>query len=281
MTIGTWLQINENTLHKAAVGTARLDCMVLLEDAVGKDRSWLLAHSETTLQSTVLRNLDRQIARRARHEPLAYIRGKTEFYGREFYINKRVLEPRPESETMIELALEVIGYRLEVKVKKPRIIDIGTGSGALAVTTKLEIPEAEVIATDIDTECLKVARKNAQNLSADVEFIEGDLLQPIYNLQPVTYNLLLANLPYVPDNFTINDAAMNEPRHAIFGGPDGLDLYRRLFQQITFLLQKPKYVLTESLPFQHKKLSAIAKQADYKLYETNDFIQVFKLIRSG
>jgi release factor glutamine methyltransferase len=276
MTISDWLQKGTQKLEAAGIGTAHLDVLVLLEDALGKDRSWLLAHPEMTVQGSTLYSLGRKIRRRAQHEPLAYIRGKTEFYGREFMVNKHVLEPRPESETMIDLALKVIGYRLKVIAEKRRVMDVGTGSGALAITAKLEVPDAEVVATDIDPKCLKISRQNARKLEADVKFLQGDLLEPLYNLKPITYNLILANLPYVPDAFTINQAAMNEPRHAIFGGPDGLDLYRRLFGQIKALPVKPQYVVTESLPFQHEQLTNIAQSAGYQTERSADFIQVFQ-----
>lgn len=237
---------------------------------MNKDRAYLLAHPEMALPATALKKLNSQVDRRTRHEPLAHIRGKTEFYGREFLINKHVLEPRPESEAMIEL--------LKKLTSTPRhIADVGTGSGCLAITAKLEIPEADVVAIDIDEKCLDVARKNALKHDTNIKFLQGDLLGPllstVYSLPPT----LLCNLPYVPDSFTINQAAMNEPRHAIFGGPDGLDLYRRLFAQTAKLSQKPKYILTESLPLQHKELSKIAESANYKLQKTEDFIQFFNL----
>ncbi len=182
-------------------------------------------------------------------------------------MSKDVLEPRPESETMIELLKKL------PLPKKPLIADIGTGSGALAITAKLEIPGAEVIATDIDIKCLAVAKNNTQRLGAEVKFFKGDLLEPIFKFKP---SALLCNLPYVPDNYHLNSAAMNEPKIAIFGGPDGLDLYRRLFDQIDYLETKPTYILTESLPPQHKKLAKVAKKHSYKLAQTTDFIQVFK-----
>ncbi len=288
MTIKDWLEKCTDLLTKAGISTARLDCLVLLEDATDKDRSWLLAHPDRNLTDLGVigpsyHSLQAKVERRARHEPLAYIRGKTEFYGREFVVNKHVLVPRPESETMIALALMVIGERFEVRDKKTIVIDVGTGSGCLAVTMKLEIPESEVVATDISSECLKVAKQNAVKLGANVEFCKGNLLQPFYNLSPTTYTLVLANLPYVPDSHTINRAATHEPKIAIFGGPDGLDHYRQLFLQIANNLQfdRVKWVITESLPFQHKALAYVAKQHGYKLVKTEDFIQMFQPIALG
>ncbi|HSX44539.1 MAG TPA: HemK/PrmC family methyltransferase [Candidatus Saccharimonadales bacterium] len=255
----TWLAEATKKLEKAGIGTARLDCLVLLEDVLDKDRAYLLAHSDIELSEPTLKKLNRQIIRRVKHEPLAYIRGKTEFYGREFCIDHRVLEPRPESETMIELLKKL-------KLGNQTIADIGTGSGALAITVKLEFPKVKVVAGDIDKDCLVVAKRNARLLQAKVEFYQGDLLKPL----PMV-NIILANLPYVPNNHTINQAARHEPNIAIFGGPDGLDIYRQMFAQIH---QKPSYILTESLPPQHQKLAQIAKRHGFIQKLEEDFIQV-------
>lgn len=268
MTIKDWLKLFVGTLENVGIGTARLDALVLLEDVSGKDRGSLLAHPEFELTASQIAKLDKLIARRAHHEPLAYIRGLSEFYGREFIINKNVLEPRPESETIIDLLKQLHKPSLT-------IVDVGTGSGALAITAKLELPDSGVIGVDIDKKCLEVARKNAKKLGADVPFFPSDLLSFLYQVKPSESLILLCNLPYVPDNFTINPAAMNEPKIAIFGGPDGLNLYRKLFSQINELDKKPKIILAESMPPQHDKLEKIASHSGYKLSKEDDFIQLF------
>jgi release factor glutamine methyltransferase len=262
-----WLHNATAKLKDAGISTARLDSLVLLEDEVGKDRSWLLAHPDFKIPRTA--KLDEQITRRANHEPLAYIRGKTEFYGREFLVNAHTLEPRPETETMVDLVKTLVKSR-----EKPKIADIGTGSGCIAISVKLEFPNAVVIATDIDVKCVKTARENSKKLSADVTFFEGNLLKP---LTDKSMDIILCNLPYVPEKYELNEAAKFEPGHAIFGGEDGLDLYRELFRQIDGLATRPKWVFTESLPFQHEELAKIAKHTGYKLEKTEDFIQVFNL----
>lgn len=272
MKIDDWLSKATKKLRVSNINTARLDCLVLLEDATGKDRSWLLANTKTLLQGRTLEMLEKQIQRRKEHEPLAYIRGKSEFYGREFIVNAHTLEPRPETETMIDL-LKNIHY----KDGPCNVIDVGTGSGCLAVTAKLEFPSATVYATDIDKRCVETAKQNAKKLGANVSFFNCYLLEAVPSTDYHLPTTILANLPYVPDSHTINQAAMFEPNHAIFGGPDGLNLYRRLFKQITKLSEPPQYVLTESLPFQHKELVEIATSASYKNEETADFIQLYKL----
>lgn len=277
-----WLKLATKKLDNAGIGTARLDCLVLLEDATGKDRAWLLAHPEHTVQATTLYRLNRQVKRRVQHEPLAYIRGKTEFYGREFLINHDVLEPRPESETMIELLKQLIENQTPKAKSQFTVVDVGTGSGALGITAALEVPNSKVIATDIDSKCLKVARQNARKHRVDVEFYKGDLLQPIPNSSFSIHNsVILANLPYVPDHYHINEAAGMEPRIAIFGGMDGLDIYRKLFAQVTQYPSPPLFILTESLLFQHKSLVKIARDCGFVEVQDEDFIQVFTPERSN
>lgn len=275
MKLGDFITSQASELANAGIGTTELDVLVLLEDLLNTNRAQLLAHPERELAVEQQKVLNSQIERRKTHEPLAYIRGKTEFYGREFFVSKNVLEPRPESETLIALLRDLVTSGQWLVDSKTRIVDVGTGSGALAITAKIEIPKANVTAIDIDTKCLEVARKNAGQHKVAIEFLHGDLLSPLStNHSPLT--TLLCNLPYVPDDFQVNLAAGHEPKLAIFGGKDGLDLYRKLFLQIDTLKAKPLYILTESLPTQHKELEKLANKHGYKLERTEDFILQFK-----
>lgn len=258
MKVYEWLEAAVRLLGESGISTARLDCLVLLEDLTGKDRSWLLAHTEHELTTEQVEKLKNMLDERASHKPLAYIRGRTEFYGREFIISDAVLEPRPESEDMIDLLKEL---RPEGK-----IVDVGTGSGALGITAALEIPSSLVELLDIDESALDIARKNAAKYQLDIPIYKSDLLSKVKDA-----GVLLANLPYVPDDHRLNDAAMNEPKVAIFGGSDGLDHYRKLFRQAAGV----RFILTESLPFQHEKLAEIAKAAGFSLKKTSDFIQQY------
>lgn len=190
-------------------------------------------------------------------------------------VNSDTLVPRPETETMIELLEQLVKSQKSKVVKNFTIIDVGTGSGCLAVTAKLVFPKAEVIATDISSACLEMAEQNAIKLGAEVTFYQGDLLKPLADTGHLLNYIILANLPYVPHNYAINQAATHEPKQAIFGGPDGLDLYRRIFDQIARLSHTPSYVFTESLPFQHQNMRHLAKLHNYKLYKSCDFIQLF------
>lgn len=270
MTIEQWLADAVKKLEIAGIGTARLDTLVLLEDALHTDRAQLLAHPEAELTNEQEALLRAQLERRCQHEPMAYIRGKTEFYGREFFVSPAVLEPRPESETIIELLKKLPA------ASRKTVIDVGTGSGALAITAATELTAVQTIATDIDPACLKVARQNCKLHAATVDLKETNLIE---GLMLPKHTVILANLPYVPNDYQINQAATMEPRLAIFGGPDGLDLYRELFAQLEQQTHPAGYVLTESLPFQHPALSDIAKQHGYSVLQSEDFIQVFSLKR--
>jgi release factor glutamine methyltransferase len=267
MNIELWLETSIAKLEDAGVSTAKLDAEVLLADTLSKDRSWLHAHPEHSLQGPTLQKLDTQIDRRAEHEPIAYIRGKSEFYGREFIVSADTLQPRPETETMIDMIKELSSIK---------VIDVGTGSGCIAITAKLELPASDVLACDISDACIDIAKKNSDNLSADIEVVKSDLIADI-NVKKLKESTLACNLPYVPLDFNINEAARHEPDLALFGGQDGLDYYRQMFEQIISLPPqfKPVVVLTESMPTQHDALALIARQADYELTNTNDFIQQF------
>jgi len=271
MTIDAWLQANTSQLKQAGIETSRLDCLVLLSDEIEKDKSWILAHPEYELQIEKTELLNTKIAQRARHTPLAYIRGKSEFYGRDFVVNTDVLVPRPESEDVIELLKQIADYE-----QSPIIYDVGTGSGALAITAKLELPNSIVFALDIDPACLRVAQKNAEHFHSHVTFLLGDLLEPFRELKTNSQKLIvLANLPYVPLGYHINLAATHEPEIALYSGKDGLDHYRRLFTELFSLPILPEYIITESLPAQHLALTEIADEGTFLLQATSGFAQCF------
>ncbi|CAN5348892.1 peptide chain release factor N(5)-glutamine methyltransferase [soil metagenome] len=256
-------------LTAAGIQTARLDCLVLLEDVLNTNRTQIIAHPERKITEVQQKILDSMVIRRSRHIPLAYIRKKTEFYGREFDINSHVLQPRPESETMIELLKNYAEDAPQI------IVDVGTGSGALAITAALELTGATVAACDVDSRCLSLAKQNAAKHRVNVTFYESDLLSSLPEAIVSKPASLLCNLPYVPDGFSINRAATHEPTLAIFGGTDGLDYYRLLFEQLITKHLGASYIFCESLPTQHKDLAQIAARAGFSQQHEQDLIQVF------
>jgi methylase of polypeptide subunit release factors len=164
--------------------------------------------------------------------------------------------------------------QLTSKVFSDLIIgDVGAGSGALGITAALELPGSQVELLEIDPAALLVAEQNAAKYKLELPVLQSDLLAG----SQLDHDVLLCNLPYVPDAHTINQAAMSEPRLAIFGGEDGLDVFRSLFKQIAGRTAKPRLILTESLPPQHADLAILAATYGYQQVSEDDFIQAFEL----
>ena len=268
MKVELWLRQATRKLNAAGISSARLDALVLLEDEMGLDRSRLLAEPNMSISKTKQKRLDGKLKRRLRHLPLAYIRGHSEFYGRKFLVNRYTLEPRPESETMIDMLLML------PLLKKYTYVDVGTGSGALGITTALELSADKVDLYDIDANALAVTRHNLELNELSLKTYKRDLLRAYAR----PYDVVLANLPYVPDHYKVNQAAAMEPKIAIFGGKDGLDVYRRFFSQLARFSWSPKFVLTEALPPQHIELAEIAAKNGFRLIKTDDLIQLYRPI---
>ncbi len=249
------LKRQTDRLKAAGISTARLDCLVIFEDTLSINRAEILARPDFRPSQPKIKQIELRVARRENNEPLAYIRGKAYFYGREFLVNHHTLVPRPETETMIDVIK---------KIPLPddaKIADIGCGSGCIGITLALELEGCQIDLIDIDKQCLKMARLNSRVLGVKTHSYLQDLLNNNYS----DYDLIAANLPYVPAEHIINESAMFEPKHAIFGGKDGLDLYRRLFDNTAKHNHPPSYIITESLPPQHQQLASIAKKYGYKL----------------
>lgn len=265
MRLETFLAKATQQLTSAGIVTARLDTLVLLEDHLMQDRAHLLAHPETIIEPAILERLQSAVYERSKHVPLAYIRQQVSFYGRSFYVDPAVLVPRPESEAMIDIAKELPGLVAQVP-----IADIGTGSGCLGITVALEAPSANIWLSDIDQQVLNIAKRNAESLGVHAHFVQSDLLESVPDV-----TIILANLPYVPENYPINTAATFEPALALFAGSDGLDLYRKLWIQIKARSHKPRHILTESLEIQHDALAKLAEQHKYRLVQTSGLVQHF------
>lgn len=267
MTVAQFLAEATKSLQKAGIESARLDVLVLLEDALGQNRSSILAHPEQLITDLQIPTLNNKIVQRAQHLPLAYIRGHAAFFGREFIVNKHVLIPRPETEIIIELLKEC-------SLSKPIFVaDVGTGSGCIGITAALELPAAHVHFYETDQAALDTARENARQLHVDGKYYLGNLLDPWHH----DYDIVLANLPYVPDLYPINKAAEFEPALALFSGKDGLAHYRLLWQQIGAHVTKPSHVIIEAFPGQHARLTKLAAKANYRLHAAHGYVQHFAL----
>lgn len=271
LTLQQWLKGATQKLETAGISTARLDALVLLADALDKDKAWLLANSDLVIQNTILGILNHKLAKRALRTPLAYIRGKQEFYGREFKVNKRVLIPRPESETLIDL-LKSLAFD-----KTGFLLDVGTGSGALGITAALECPNLEVWLNDIDPDALAVANHNARRFKLKLQFWPGDLLEKHITQPDYPYiDYILANLPYVDKTWKRSPETQFEPALALFANEGGLELIKRLIPQALTALRPGGYLLLEADPRQHEQIRAYAKQHSFSLVREDGFVIAFQ-----
>lgn len=211
--------------------TSALDASVLIAHIMDKPRAWVAAHPELTLTAEQQEKLEESLARLESGEPLPYVLGRWEFFGMEFDITPDVLIPRPETELLVEKA---IAWLQQSKVRRT-VADVGTGSGVIAISLAINIPDAKILATDISPAALQVAQKNARkfNVASRINFVECDILPPCPASLSTEdrFDLLCANLPYIPTE-TLRSLPVygREPALALDGGADGLDLFRKLMR---------------------------------------------------
>ena len=283
-------------LNKARKDKKLLEAEVLLAHVLGESREWVLSHDREEVSSEDMRRFHELWVRLNEGEPLAYLVKKKEFYGHDFYVDKRVLVPRPETELLVEEVLRLSGDARFANKKNVRIIDVGTGSGVIAVSLAKSSDRLEVLATEFSEGAHEVAKENCKGLSgkcgfgtkfipicaketkreegvsndtstsdespavkldklqSEVYFSEspkgvdlrlGDLLEPAKDEE---VDIVVANLPYIgleKHDLIDENVAKHEPDEALYGGSDGLDLYRKLFQQIKDYQMAPKYILGE------------------------------------
>lgn len=231
----------------------RLEAELLLAHVLVRDRVYLYTHYDIPLNKNERDKYKQLILRRAKKEPLAYIIGYKEFMSLKYMVNPDVLIPRPETELLVETALE-----LAARSGMRRVCDVGTGSGAIAISLAYNLPAVDVYATDISEAALAVARENADRQGVEVTFIQGDLLTPLAEAEK--FDLITANLPYIPrEEFVGLEVGVRgyEPALALLAPGDGLDLYRRLLPACLKLLVDGGYVLLEISPHQADKARAM------------------------
>ncbi|MGZ3541240.1 MAG: peptide chain release factor N(5)-glutamine methyltransferase [Vulcanimicrobiaceae bacterium] len=235
----------------------RADAFILLSHVLGRDKEWLIAHGESLLTQAQSDRFAAFCEARTNGVPVAYITGFAGFYGREFVVNDAVLVPRPETEHLVEDAL----VHLRGK-PNPVVLDVGVGSGAIGCTIAAEIPDAFVQGTDASEAAIDVAQENARrlNVGARCAFYHADLVKPNDAKQ---YDAIVANLPYVPSAEIPRkpDPVGYEPAGALDGGPDGLDLYRRLLEHAPRLLRPGGLLLMEAAPPTIDALATLARRA--------------------
>mgnify|MGYP000221125109 CR=1 FL=1 len=245
--VGEMLAWARAELRDAGVETPGLDAAVLLAWVLGCDRADLYREPERVVTPAARDRFRRLVAARRERQPVAYLTGRREFMGLEFLVAPGVLVPRPETELLVEAGLALLAG-----LPEPLVVDVGTGCGAVAVSLARGVPAARVLATDVAAQALALARENARRHGAAVEFFHGDLLEPLPASLARRVDLVLANLPYVPTSLlgTLPPEVRAEPRLALDGGPDGLDLYRRLVPQAHRMLRPGGHLAFEIGPGQ-------------------------------
>jgi release factor glutamine methyltransferase len=237
--------------------TARRDAELLLMHVTHLTRADLLTHPDRSLTPGELDAYQQAIARRARHEPVQYITSTQEFYGRPFAVTPAVLIPRPETEHLVEAALAL-------EPRPNRILDIGTGSGILAITLALDIPAAAVTAVDISEDALAVARQNAHalNASQQIRFLTSDLFSAIEQEQ---YDCIVSNPPYVANTELLEPQVRDyEPPAALYAGTDGMAIYRRLVPGAVRHLTPGGHLLLEIGQGQREAVAVLLAESGYR-----------------
>lgn len=227
------------TLKDSGIHDPSLEAEILLRHVLGISRAKLYTELDINLNPEQEKTLEKLLKRRRSGEPSAYITGHREFYGLDFKVNRGVLIPRPETELLVELAIKLAEENVISK-----IADIGTGSGAIAVSLAVNLPQATLYTTDISPEALEVARFNCRKhgVARRVTLLPGDLLEPLH--EPV--DMIVANLPYVRECDLIKSASLAfEPALALNGGTDGLDRIKKLVRQMAKRLNKGGYLILE------------------------------------
>ncbi|MBM3926664.1 MAG: peptide chain release factor N(5)-glutamine methyltransferase [SAR202 cluster bacterium] len=260
MTIAQWLLDIRQALLKAGISEeeAWTESELILRETLGLDRTQLHLQAMESVSSILAEKLEHIVSCRAKREPLAYIFGHWPFYGLDIIVTPDVLIPRPETEGLVEIAMALC-RRLQAKKPSRKVVDVGTGSGAVAVVLAKEAGLEEVMAADSSREALGVAHRNLckYGLGHRVKLLEGDLLEPIAS----PLDLIIANLPYIPTSRLPNlqPEVRWEPRQALDGGPDGLNVIKRMLMQAKRKLAAGGSILLEIDEGQSEPLKAFSK----------------------
>ncbi len=280
MTLLEVLQSTTAYFKKRNVESARLNAEHLLAHALGRKRIDLYLEFERLLGESELAPLRELVRRRGQGEPLQHLLGSVEFCGRSFATDKRALVPRPETEELVELTIA----ECEARNAKTRILDVGTGSGVVALSLAAKLPQAEVHALDVSQEALALAHENAARLSLTgrVQFLQSDLMLYVNHV----YDVIVANLPYVPaaDRATLSREVRHDPETALFGGETGDETIRRLIATVPPHLTRGGLLALEIGSGQAEGLAAfLAEQNYHDISQRQDYAGVtrFLLARYG
>ena len=251
-------------LHQAhTLGLARIDAQLLLLHTLGRPdagRAWLLAHDTDALDDALHAQFIALCQRRAAGEPVAYLTGRKEFYGLPLHIDARVLDPRPDTETLVDWALEVLA-----PLPAPRVVDLGTGSGAIALALQSQRPTAQVWAVDASSDALAVAQANATRLGLPVRFQQGNWLAP---MEGASFDAIVSNPPYIASADPHLAALTHEPLQALASGADGLEDIRAIALQAPRHLAPGGWLLLEHGYDQAEAVRALLSAAGFSGVES-------------
>lgn len=244
------------------LGLARVDAQMLLLHGLQRplhDRAWLLAHDSDTLTAEQFTAWQDALQRRLQGEPVAYITGRKDFFGLTLAVDARVLDPRPDTETLVEWALDCLP-----ETGSSRILDLGTGSGAVALALQHTRPDATVWAVDASEDALTVARANATRLDLGVQFLASDWLSAVDVQRTGRFDLIVSNPPYVAEGDPHLAALTHEPLQALTSGPDGLDDLRQIITQAPAYLAPGGWLLLEHGWNQADPVQALLREAGFE-----------------
>jgi len=253
------LTVAQALAEARASGIERLDAQLLLARAVERPRSWLLAHDDAPLAAAQAAAYRAELARRAAGEPLAYIVGEKEFHGLALQVSADVLVPRPDTELLVDWALELLRGPL-ARLPSPRVVDLGTGSGAIALALKRAMPHAHLSATDASAAALGVAGSNARRLGLELELRQGHWWDALAGRR---FDLAVANPPYIADGDVHLDALRHEPATALTSGADGLDAIRHIVEGANAHLEPEGWLLLEHGHDQADRVAALLVRAGF------------------
>ncbi len=274
LSIADFLAISTKTLSEAGIASARLDSELILAHILRRSREWLLAHDAVILTQPQQQQARQLLLQRTQRQPIAYLTGRRDFYGHSFLVNEQVLVPRPESEVILAI-LDELAQDHHLRT----VLDVGTGSGCLAISIKLAHPDLAVSACDISESALPVARLNATRLlpsGQQIKFYQSDLLSDL----PVNsrFDLIVANLPYLsPGQDDLSPELAYEPAIALYADDDGLSLIKQLITTAPAHLTPRGYLLLEMNTDQIEAVASYATDYRYQVVKQEPFHLLMRL----
>ena len=258
-------------LKENDIEDSNMKAKIIFAELLGKNKEYLISHDEVEIEDGLNRIFLEKIEQLKNHEPLQYIINKQEFMGLEFYVDENVLIPQPDTENLVEEVIHLSDKSRKNLKKELRILDLCTGSGAIAISLSKLIKNALIYASDISKEALKIAEENSNRNSANVLFFESDLFKDISNLYK--FNIIVSNPPYIEKDIikTLSEEVKKEPMLALDGGEDGLDFYRKIAKDAKEYLKENGYLAFEIGYNQKKAVIEILKENGYRnIYSRKD-----------